>query len=374
MSTLRPGAPRRVKENVAELPGLHVDVDFKDIEASPSEIEAALARLPLQPQRINASGHGLHCYWFFPKALPATLDNIARVEAALKTLADVLAGDPTVCHVASLMRLPGSHNSKRGEWIEVTTVAACEGSYTIEELEAWLATAAPVLRRLPAENKSNSHDPDNPWTALAEEQGFKPLVDVGRRLAEMRHRGPGESAIHLTQLSVTAALLNSGTPIDAVVARVLAATRDAAGAEGAQWDWTGEERDLRAMCDSWIAKHPEITATGGAGADTADAGVNDAETKTAEDRRREKSTDEPEAETGKTDENSKAAPRVACKQKPGRATIAMVIADGAIKALRQSGRDLLLTGGGLYIYREGILDGRDRCRRATSQGAVAPGG
>src|SRR4051794_23539790 len=47
VSTLRPGAPRRVKENVAELPGLHVDVDFKDIEASPSEIEAALARLPL---------------------------------------------------------------------------------------------------------------------------------------------------------------------------------------------------------------------------------------------------------------------------------------------------------------------------------------
>jgi putative DNA primase/helicase len=78
VSTLRPGAPRRARENVAELPGLHIDIDFKDTAATPAEIEAALARLPLRPQWTNSSGHGLHCYWFFPRALPATPENIER--------------------------------------------------------------------------------------------------------------------------------------------------------------------------------------------------------------------------------------------------------------------------------------------------------
>ena len=76
----------------------------------------------------------------------------------------------------------------------------------------------------------------------------------------MQHHGPGESSLHQTQLSTTAALLNQGVPIDEVVAQVLAATQKAVGAEGARWNWRHTERELRGMCETWIAKHPEIVA------------------------------------------------------------------------------------------------------------------
>ena len=76
----------------------------------------------------------------------------------------------------------------------------------------------------------------------------------------MQHHGPGESSLHQTQLSTTAALLNKGMPIDEVVAKVLAATQKAVGAEGTRWNWRHTERELRGMCETWVAKHPEIVA------------------------------------------------------------------------------------------------------------------
>jgi len=48
------------------------------------------------------------------------------------------------------------------------------------------------------------------------------------------HGGADDASIHKTQVQVTAALLERGEEIDAVVARVLAATR-VAGERA--WDW-----------------------------------------------------------------------------------------------------------------------------------------
>ena len=94
VSTVQPGAHRRAKDTLAQLVGLHVDLDFKSIDASPAEVEQVLAELPLLPNRVNHSGHGLHAYWLFNKALAATPESVARLEDALKLLAKVLAGDP----------------------------------------------------------------------------------------------------------------------------------------------------------------------------------------------------------------------------------------------------------------------------------------
>jgi hypothetical protein len=83
----------------------------------------------------------------FPEALKATPETSARVETALKQLADVLAGDLQVAEVARVMRLPGSHNSKNSEWVECVTIRRREGSWTLEQLEEWLAKAKPLLKR-----------------------------------------------------------------------------------------------------------------------------------------------------------------------------------------------------------------------------------
>jgi hypothetical protein len=252
VATLRPGITRRAKENLCELVCLHCDLDFKGIDATRKEVEAALKRLPLRPHLLVFSGHGLHAYWLFDKALPANETNIARVERLLKQLANVLAGDPAVCECSRVMRLPGSHNSKNGEWIAVKTISKRPGSYSISRLEVWLRSAEPVLRRRPSEKKGRNggvrFDNDNPLAAFGKEETIKAPVDVEERLAEMRYGGTNKDGIHDTQLSVTAALLTRGWSVDDVVIKVMEATVVAADREGRDWDWIEEEYALRAMC------------------------------------------------------------------------------------------------------------------------------
>jgi hypothetical protein len=121
-STIKPGMVRN-KDNVAELCGLWADVDFKDVADDRETILRRVKALPLPPAIIVSSGHGYHCWWPFKEPLPATPENIERVEAALKLLADLVGGDMKVTQVAALMRLPGSHNSKYGEWKHVEVLA-----------------------------------------------------------------------------------------------------------------------------------------------------------------------------------------------------------------------------------------------------------
>src|SRR5215471_1775685 len=48
VSTIKPGINRRAKTNLAELIGLHIDIDFKNTTASPEDVRAALENLPLK--------------------------------------------------------------------------------------------------------------------------------------------------------------------------------------------------------------------------------------------------------------------------------------------------------------------------------------
>jgi hypothetical protein len=71
-------------------------------------------------------------------------------------------------------------------------------------------------------------------------------------------------------------LLNRGTSIDEVVEVLLAATRAAAGSFGQRWNWQREERAIRGMCETWLAKHPER----GVAEDTATRKAQSADTTT----------------------------------------------------------------------------------------------
>jgi hypothetical protein len=199
------------------------------------------------------SGHGLHLYWQLRQALPAAPANIFRIETALRKVADVFAGDPAVCECSRLMRLPGSHNTKAGGWLTVRVVRWRGETYRLEALEEWLATAKPLLQRRPSEKRAA-----DPFSELGQAQIIVAPIDVDERLATMEYGGPDETSVHNTQLSVTAALLNRGWPVEDVVERVLIATAKAVGREGRGWDWEQEERDLRLMCRSWLAKHPQV--------------------------------------------------------------------------------------------------------------------
>src|SRR6516164_76938 len=80
-------------------------------------------------------------------------------------------------------------------------------------------------------------------------------------MSEQQHMhpgaGPSDSGIHCTQLAVSASLLSHSQPPEQVIATVLEATRVAAGKLGENWNWRREERTIRGMCKSWLAKHPQ---------------------------------------------------------------------------------------------------------------------
>jgi hypothetical protein len=256
VSTLANGATKRAKTTTAELTGLHADIDFKNVEETPERVRQALRELFLLPSRIVHSGNGLHCYWHFREALPATPDNVTSVETMLRQLCTHLGGDPQVCEIARLMRLPGTHNTKDDAWTEVKVIYETQARYDPDELAEWLADVAPVIKRKSGNSGNGDSSHDNPFAAFGERT--KPPIDVETRLAAMRYQGPGDSAIHATQLQVSASLLSQGWPVDEIVEILLTATGAAAGEIGKAWDWFREEHDIRRMCGDWLAKHPDI--------------------------------------------------------------------------------------------------------------------
>lgn len=244
--------PKRNKETVAEMIGLHVDIDFKDIDATPEDVDRKLAGLRFPPSRIHASGNGRHCFWLFKEAmLPPDKE---RIEAALKLICDLVGGDQVVAQCCALMRLPGTHNTKFGKWIEVTVLSDTPARYELDDLEEWLSEASPViLRKVRPEQVYDN----NPFLAHAKANGFKPTIDVEKRLRGMSYMAGGDAAVHGTQLAVSASLLTGGMMTDDVVGLILEATRGAAAGYGGRWNWTREESAIRKMCADWLRKHPQ---------------------------------------------------------------------------------------------------------------------
>jgi P4 family phage/plasmid primase-like protien len=351
VSTLAPNARRRSKGSVSEINGLHADIDFKNVLATPEEVRRVIGQLMCPPSKVNFSGNGLHCYWLFKEALAATTENIAKIENLLRLLADHVGGDPAVAEVARLMRLPGTHNTKNEAWVEVTAEIDRPIRYGLDDLHDWLTIAGPALHRKP---KLNGGEPTaDPFLALAARQGLHVPIDVEARLLDMTYQGPGDSSIHQTQLSVTASLL-TGEPVDTVVAIVLSATRAAAGNFGADWDWRREERAVGEMCDAWLRKHPEIKRA------PKSAAARKSEQEEQPDQGQQEPQEQGQQEPPKQEEQQRqpateeqpAGQRKKGKR-PGLATTQTIIADGAIEAVRATGRDLVLSDGDLHLYREG---------------------
>jgi hypothetical protein len=154
-----------------------------------------------------------------------------------------------------MMRLPGTHNSKRDEWKSVEIKSSGDLVYELDDVETMLSECSPVvLRKL---RPSATSAEINPFLEAAKHLGYKPPIDVENRLRLMMYMA-GENGIHGTQIVVTASMLNAGHDIEDVVALVLEATRAAAGDYGNRWNWKREE--IAKMCETWLKKHPRKEA------------------------------------------------------------------------------------------------------------------
>src|SRR6516164_5579695 len=266
MSTVKEGQ-QRCKDNCLETPALVIDLDFKSVEASSAHCENLVPALFCPPTGIIRSGFGLHVVWQLKEALP-TQDNLDRIEAVLRQLADVIGGDLAVCHPAALLRLPGSHNSKKGDRREVVVASWGGRLYEIDDLEDWLSVQSPVIKRKIPESKigileggfqSHSCSQDvtgtNAYEDFAKSLGFELPLDAAQRLAQMTYQGPEDSGVYATQCAVTMSLCQKeGWTVDKIVAWVIDETRRAAGTDGANWNWVREERRVRKLTEDGIKK------------------------------------------------------------------------------------------------------------------------
>ena len=250
-ATLRNGHTDRKAEDCFEFVSLFADTDDKNHDLSWGQVIALLDALPCPPTLIVNSGHGLQPHWLF--ATPS--EDGARVEALRRKLQSILASD-SVADPPRLMRLPGSHNSKNGDWLPVEVVRYSGKRYALDELESWLS-ATEILIPLKVQPKTNGHDR---LADALDEKGSGEPVDVGERLTTMRYKGVGLSSIHISQLQCTASLLRSGVGLEETVETVLDATQRAVASDPqtADWNWGKEQRDIRKMALAFISKNPEL--------------------------------------------------------------------------------------------------------------------
>src|SRR5215831_7801669 len=103
VGTLLDGGRGRSKGNVGWIIGLHADVDFKDHDCTPEEIRQQVEQTLLPASLVIETGGGLHVYFLFHEAESATPETVARVEGALRRLADHLGGDPQCAEISRLM-------------------------------------------------------------------------------------------------------------------------------------------------------------------------------------------------------------------------------------------------------------------------------
>jgi hypothetical protein len=211
VNTLMPKQTRRSKETVHEIVCLHADLDLDSIDMEPNAVLTRLDQLEYPPSKIVHSGHGYHCHWLLNEALAITPQLISQTEDMLRGLANMLAGDPAVCEIARLMRLPGSHNTKNGDRIQVQVIVDRSTRYELDDLAEWISNTRPLIPREGGTAQAN------PFLAAEMPGSGREPVDIEARLTAMRFQGAGGTSIHQTQLAVSAALLNRGIPTDQVI-------------------------------------------------------------------------------------------------------------------------------------------------------------
>lgn len=317
---------RRNKEAAREAPAPHVDVDGKDILISLEAAAEILRSLRCPPSRIVWSGNGLHPYWYLTEPFDVQAEQ-ERYEALLRRLADKFAGDYTPAHCAALMRLPGTHNRKNGAEKFVTIEGrGRELEYEFDDLEEWLDEQPVAIER---KIKQPVVEPEaSPFLQAAREYGWKRSLDVDAELAAM-----AKGNIHHTCVRVSASMLSRGATPEEAVGRLLPEIERALLAAGDRFNARLEERRVRQMCRSWIAKHPNVQS------------LPKRERKMSDERR-----DEP-AEVHSFGPRAAAKPKPDADEKPA---MPAMVADGVIAAIRDRGMDVMLAEGAMWLYGDGV--------------------
>lgn len=131
--------PARSIENIRQLRGLYVDVDFYifnyDYDWVLGNIDLLVSDRELpNPNLIINSGRGVVCVWCIEPVPSQALPLWQAIQGHFFDRLRAYGGDPKASDAARIFRVAGSINSKNGE--EVTVSYRHEHRYTLRELQA----------------------------------------------------------------------------------------------------------------------------------------------------------------------------------------------------------------------------------------------
>jgi len=212
VSTLKEA--RRSKESVAEIAGLHYDIDARQTNETKEQIvERVRAKLDAFGilSRMVDSGRGVHIYSMFREPIVGGTPEAEKAEHLLVRMIEHLGADPAPKHFAALMRRLGTTNSKEGAGpcqVILDTGARCELSNIESYLDLVEANGALFTRNVVAA-KANGADSD--FVTSGHKSQNEP-IDVEARLAP---GGTGKSSLVMVEavsMATGRALLGEAPP------------------------------------------------------------------------------------------------------------------------------------------------------------------
>src|SRR5262245_58788476 len=229
----------RTKENVVASHWVWTEVDFKDhADITPKEILRRIHASPRRPNLIVFSGHGYHVFWRLAEPVDARPGEAQqRLEEVLRLAGTYLGGDSSVAEAARLMRLPGSHNTrKEGESLLSKICKFDELSCDLDDLLDLFLEVHPVLPE-PVKQKASGGEPEEP--------NRDGPVDVEAALADMEFESGTGNGINATVCRVIPSLLRKGEHPGDVLEHVVSAVMGMAKRCSLKWSETVEIQATR---------------------------------------------------------------------------------------------------------------------------------
>lgn len=255
-------ARKRNKEEVAHINSLFVDLDFKGIVEDRKTIEAVLRELKLKPSVVVMSGNGLHCYWLLDK--PAEAEHATSCEELMRRMSTGLAGDLATNEVSRVFRLPGSHNSKNGEWKEVAVIDSLSTwkTYSYAALDECFSALADNPRLTYQKTKKQIERESKPTNHYLEfaRRGREMMggFDIGTAIDEMSFHDTQGNGIDDTYTHVVGAMVRDEKTVEEVYEMLLGPTRrvyerDRGSKEG-PWNERRAIRELTSKYNYFVRK------------------------------------------------------------------------------------------------------------------------
>jgi RecA-family ATPase len=218
---------KRAKDNVAQILGLHWDLDARHLKEGKQEILERV-RAKLEPfgilSRAMDSGRGIHLYSIFNEPIEAGTPEEEGANQLLRRMATHLGADMAPTHFAALMRRAGTINSKEGGGpcqLIVDTGARCEPS----DVEAYLDLV---------------EDNGSLFTPREESAKREGPVDVEADLAAMKFEDDKGAGVNATYCRVIPSLIWKARHPDDIVNLLVDAAMQMAERCDLKWDRTKE--------------------------------------------------------------------------------------------------------------------------------------